>query len=395
MSATTEDNTPFAFHVQLTPRQSYELFISGTKVFGDTIFIDGKGTLKVRPGEIVTIPEIPVGTTYKVTELASNAIASYLVTDKNASNKIVSESDANTSNKTALSTEEETVNEGEEVTVTFTNLGVSKKVLNMDGTELENCEDTFIFEITSEGDKCPIPEHQSVEITGNGQASFGTITFAETGTYTYKITEKAGDIDYYDYDKAVYTVVYEVTNPEGLLEITKSVKKDGFEADVIEFTNKISKADIKILKTDEEGNSLKDAVIQMLDSEGSTLKSWTTTSEDVYTLKLAPGTYTMHEAKAPEGYEVADDIIFTINEDGTVSVNDEKVDVIVMKDPKVEGTPDEENYAGNDESKNSEYNNEEVTVKKSQNIKTGDNVYAYIAMFIISGFVIAVVVRKK
>ncbi len=38
---------------------------------------------------------------------------------------------------------------------------------------------------------------------------------------------------------------------------------------------------------------------------------------------------------------------------------------------------------------------EEVTVKKSQNIKTGDNVYAYIAMFIISGFVIAVVVRKK
>ena len=227
-------------------------------------------TIYLAGGEDAEFYNVPVGTKYQVTELASTAIASYTITDSNGTNKIARASNANSKSKTPLSTESETVNEGEEATITFINdivnlseeesaedsvevsLGVTKVVLNSNDKVVENCKDTFTFELKAKDQSYPMPGEVSgngqenantkiATITGNGTASFGTITFTETGTYTYTITEVVGDSEDYTYDKATYTIVYEVTNESGLLEVTKIVKKNGFKGDTITFTNKTDK----------------------------------------------------------------------------------------------------------------------------------------------------------
>ena len=126
-------------------------------------------------------------------------------------------------------------------------MGVTKSVQNKAGEIIENCADSFDFEITKNDDNAqndtdyPMPEKTNAKITGNGTASFGTITFTQTGTYTYKIIEKAGNSEDYEYDTSEYIVTFEVTNPEGLLEVNKTIKKDGFNSDALVFTNKTDK----------------------------------------------------------------------------------------------------------------------------------------------------------
>lgn len=241
---------------------------------------NGKAELSVYLSneEVVEFYDVPVGTTYRVKELASSSIASYTVIDSNGLNKIAKTSDSNTKAKKALSTEIETVNQGEDVTINFINntvnqepdsakvsLGVTKNVQNKDGKIIEECEDSFDFELTAgnvesganggntqNGEDYPMPEKTNAKIIGNGTASFGEIIFTKTGTYTYKITEKSGNSEDYEYDKSEYIITFEVTNPEGLLEINQTIKKDGFNSDVIVFTNKTDKYEEK--EPDSSGN---------------------------------------------------------------------------------------------------------------------------------------------
>ena len=231
-------------------------------------------TIYLAGGEEVEFYNIPVGTKYNVTELASTAITSYTIVDNNGLNKIEKISEANSKPKTALSTELETVNQGEEATITFINdttnideedaqdsvevtIGVTKIVINENEEVAEDCEDIFAFELKAKDENNPMPDKSTsddedelsenqqsnseasrvVSIKGNGTASFGTIVFTKTGTYVYTITEIVKDSEDYTYDKTTYTVVYEVTNPNGLLEVTKTVTKNGFRGDVITFTN--------------------------------------------------------------------------------------------------------------------------------------------------------------
>ena len=259
-----EDENSYMFDIEFGNMEENSSFNSTAgKVIAEQ---NGKAELSVylAGGEEVEFYDVPVGTTYRVKELASSAIASYTVVDSNGGSHIAKASDSNTKAKKALSTEIETVNQGEDVTVTFINdtvniseeestedsvevsLGVTKTVVNGDNETVEGCEDTFAFELTANDESYPMPEgtnRKSITIKGNGTASFGTITFIETGTYTYTVTEVAGNSDDYTYDTAKYTIVYEVINPEGLLEVRKTVKKNGFNSNVIVFTNKTDKYD--------------------------------------------------------------------------------------------------------------------------------------------------------
>ena len=50
------------------------------------------------------------------------------------------------------------------------------------------------------------------------------------------------------------------------------------------------------------------------------------------------GIYTLHESKAPEGYDLAEDITFTVK-DAKMLVNGGIVEVIMVNDPKIEIPP--------------------------------------------------------
>ena len=255
-----EDTNEYMFDIEFGEMEEGAAFNSTAgRVIAES---NGKSELSVylKKGESVEFYDVPVGTTYRVKELASSSIASYTITDKNGLNQIVKEANSNTTAKKALSTEFETVNQGEDITVNFINntvnqepdsvevsLGVTKSVQNKNSETIENCNDSFDFELTRNDGNAqndadyPMPEKTNAKITGNGTASFGTITFTQTGTYTYKIIEKAGNSEDYEYDTSEYIVTFEVTNPEGLLEVNKTIKKDGFNSDVIVFTNKTDK----------------------------------------------------------------------------------------------------------------------------------------------------------
>ena len=69
--------------------------------------------------------------------------------------------------------------------------------------------------------------------------------------------------------------------------------------------------------------------------DNTIVQQWVT-GDTAYTLDLEPGTYTLSEISAPEGYDVAADIEFTVTEDGKVTINKEPVEdlTVTMTDKK-------------------------------------------------------------
>lgn len=98
----------------------------------------------------------------------------------------------------------------------------------------------------------------------------------------------------------------------------------------------VSKQDIT---TDKE---LAGATLQVIDKDGTVIEEWISTNEPHFIEgKLTAGKeYTLRETIAPEGYEIANEIKFTVNADGSVTE-------VIMKDdhmPKTFDTP----YTGDD-----------------------------------------------
>lgn len=99
---------------------------------------------------------------------------------------------------------------------------------------------------------------------------------------------------------------------------------------------RISKQDITT------GEELPGAKLQVIDKDGTVIEEWVSTNEPhfIEAVLKAGETYTLREITAPEGYEIANDVEFTVNSDGTVTE-------VVMKDehtPKTSDTP----YTGDD-----------------------------------------------
>ncbi len=79
-------------------------------------------------GESTEIYDLPVGSHYTVTESSSDYIDSYEITDTNSRSKILQPADSNSVTDKALSTAEETVNEGEQAEIVFTNRKIQHDV---------------------------------------------------------------------------------------------------------------------------------------------------------------------------------------------------------------------------------------------------------------------------
>jgi uncharacterized surface anchored protein len=76
---------------------------------------------------------------------------------------------------------------------------------------------------------------------------------------------------------------------------------------------------VQITKTDMvTKKELPGAKLTIFDKDGKKVESWTSGKEPHMIEKLKPGTYTLREVTAPNGYEVAEDVRFIVKETGEI-----------------------------------------------------------------------------
>ena len=105
----------------------------------------------------------------------------------------------------------------------------------------------------------------------------------------------------------------------------------------VEETGEVQKVEMKddhtkvsISKTDiTDGKEIQGAKLQILDKDGKVIEEWISGEEHLIEY-LPTGEYTLHEEAAVDGYVVADDVTFTVQETGEI----QKVE---MKDERVKG----------------------------------------------------------
>ncbi|MFI4004317.1 SpaA isopeptide-forming pilin-related protein, partial [Clostridium perfringens] len=86
---------------------------------------------------------------------------------------------------------------------------------------------------------------------------------------------------------------------------------------------KLTEKDVNFSKTEiNKSEELPGAELKVVRGEGAdgdVVQKWTSTDVQK-TIKLEEGTYTMVETQAPNGYEIAENIIFRVTHDGKVEI---------------------------------------------------------------------------
>lgn len=110
-------------------------------------------------------------------------------------------------------------------------------------------------------------------------------------------------------------ILHEKKAPDGYVT-AKDIEFEVFavsEVQKVEMIDEITKTEFT--KTDAKtGKLLKGATMQILDEHGNVVKEWLSEDKPTKFEKLPAGKYTLHEAKAPKGYELAKDIEFEVKD---------------------------------------------------------------------------------
>lgn len=340
-----DDDTEYEITVTFSGLASGAYIISDAgRLTADT---DGEieVTVLITAGETIMFYDVPVGVTYQFTEEANDRIASYTVTDSEGLDEIESGSGSNSDANTDLSTAEETVNEGEEITVTFTNkynetqdIVLAKETYYSDGSvdKADNTEYEFTVVFTGlEENVTYTYDKKTFTSDDNGEATVVvTLKGWESVTFealplgaTYTVTETANS------HIAAYTVedandTEDIASASGsnesvntdLSTATETVIKG--EEVTITFMNTASYASLQVRKVDSSGNSLGGAVFDLYlyneDGDDTLIQSDITTNDDETSDDygwseviegLSAGTYYFVETEAPDGYFLSDGTI--------------------------------------------------------------------------------------
>ena len=124
-------------------------------------------------------------------------------------------------------------------------INATKMLKNIvDNTDIDLVADQFTFQL-EEGETVL----QTAKNKADGSISFAPITYTDTGTHTYTVSEVKGDEEGITYSDALYTVTVDVTRVKGKLTATKTIKLNGEEVGRIIFENLLTRGKIVITKT--------------------------------------------------------------------------------------------------------------------------------------------------
>ena len=146
--------------------------------------------------------------------------------------------------------------------------------------------------------------------------------FTEENAIMTAKSDKQGKFEFTEIPYGEY-IVCEIEAPTGYILSDESypvtISEDG-EVIEIKAVNKSTK--VRISKQDiTTGEELPGATLQIIDEDGNVVEEWVSTDEAHFIEgKLIAGKeYTLRETIAPDGYEIANEIRFTVNEDGSVT----------------------------------------------------------------------------
>lgn len=124
-------------------------------------------------------------------------------------------------------------------------------------------------------DEAPMPSEDTLEITGEGEASFAPISYSTPGIYCYKISQQAGDHERGTYDTTVYYVKVTVTNAEnGGLETVIAAHTDAQmldEKQEIVFENHYDPIEVPEVP---EQKTVKKAIVKTGDTQNAAVWCW-------------------------------------------------------------------------------------------------------------------------
>mgnify|MGYP002624709006 CR=1 FL=1 len=211
----------------------------------------------------------------------------------------------------------------------------SVKVSKVDAANDEEIEGAFIQILDSEGNVVEI-NGQKIEWTSTTEAH--EVKGLKTGV-EYRLHEETAPDGYTVASDTVFTIG---SNGEIITRGTTTTDRNGNTVILIKDTMtsvKVSKVDVA------DGKEVEGALIQILDGQGNVVEingekvQWTSTTEAHEVKGLNINTeYTLHEVTAPDGYAVAADTIFTIDDNGdvhsrgTTAVNAQGETVLLVED---------------------------------------------------------------
>ena len=301
----TPSAEPFTFFIDfagLDPNSSYGYVGANGEHLRFTSAASGAArvSVKLNDNQTAVFDGLPVGSTYTVTESASGYVASYTVTNGSESGAIASPSGANRSSGLTLQTAAETVDEGEQITVTFVNTS-------------------------------PLYDVSFIKHDSDGMFLDGALlqVLDSTGK-VYAEWRSTGDIDTVQLPEGSYTL-HEAEAPEGYTlaaDITFTVGENGAVTVGGNTAAEVAMTDVEtkviISKEDGYGRPVAGAKLQIVDADGNVVYSWVSGSEarEITGVLTVLTPYTLHEVSAPNGYARAQDIPFILDSDGTVYIGD-------------------------------------------------------------------------
>ena len=185
---------------------------------------------------------------------------------------------------------------------------------------------TRILKVDEDGKPMAGIKMQILDLTKKKVIKEFTTTDSEDGVIVIKLVK---GVSYY---------LREVEAPEGYQLAKDQLFVAGGAGDnliktTVKMVNKPTK--VEISKTDiTDGELIEGAELYIIDSEGTTVRSWTTKAGKVETIeKLPVGKYKLCEAVAPEGYMVADCVDFEVSASGInkVEMKNKPISIKVIK----------------------------------------------------------------
>ena len=215
-----------------------------------------------------------------------------------------------------ISTDESYMLNGEKYLVNFEYMGQEHTTVDIDCGTFDN----KLKRGSISGKK--VNEHgEPLEKAVFGLFSTDITEFTAENALLTTESDKDGKFVFSDIPYGKY-IVKEIAAPTGYILSDKQydviISEDG---DVVEITAENRPVSVSISKTDIYGKELTGAKIKLIDVNGKVVDEWTSGDEAHIITNIPCGTFTLKEVAAPDGYVIATDIQFTIDENGRVTVD--------------------------------------------------------------------------